>query len=47
MVATLAVIRLPIMGGPSEWHERLLDPASFLTALTLAGTALVLWPVNE
>jgi hypothetical protein len=47
IVAALAVIRLPILGGPSIWQERLLDPTTFLTALTLAGAAMLLWPVND
>jgi hypothetical protein len=47
MVAAVAVIRLPILGGPAAWQERLLDPAIFLMALTLGGVALVLWPVTE
>jgi hypothetical protein len=46
VVAAVAVISLPIMGGPVGWHERLLDPATFLTALTLAGVAMVLWPLG-
>ena len=47
MAAALAIIRLPILGGPMSWHERLLDPVTFLTALTLAGVALVLWPLGK
>ena len=47
MVAALAVIRLPILGGPAAWQERLLDPVTFLMALTLAGAAILLWPYAE
>ena len=46
-VAAVAVIRFPIMAGPVGWHERLLDPATFLTALTFAGVAMVLWPLRN
>ena len=46
-VAALAVIRLPILGGPTSWRERLLDPVTFLMALTLAGVALLLWPLGK
>ena len=44
--AAVAVIRFPIMSGPVGWHERLLDPATFLIALTFAGVAMVLWPLG-
>jgi len=47
MTAALAIIRFPIMGGPTSWHERLADPVTFLTALALAGIAVVLWPIGE
>jgi drug/metabolite transporter (DMT)-like permease len=47
VVAAVAVISLPIMGGPVGWRERLYDPAVFLTALTLAGVAMVLWPLGD
>jgi hypothetical protein len=47
MVAALAVIRLPILVGPATWRERLLDPATFLMALTLAGVAMLLWPIGK
>jgi hypothetical protein len=45
-VAAVAVISFPIMGGPVGWHERLLDPAIFLTALALVGVAMLLWPLG-
>jgi hypothetical protein len=44
--AAVAVIRFPIMGCPVGWHERLLDPSAFLTALAFAGVAMVLWPLE-
>jgi hypothetical protein len=47
VIASIGVIKLPIMGGPIGWHERLLDPATFLMALTLAGVAMLLWPLRE
>jgi hypothetical protein len=47
IVAALAVIRLPILGGPTSWHERLLDPVTFLMTLALAGMAMVLWPLGK
>ncbi|MGD0059539.1 MAG: hypothetical protein ABSD58_08990 [Verrucomicrobiia bacterium] len=47
VVAAVAVIRFPVMAGPVEWHERLLDPATFLTALAFAGVAMLLWPLGE
>jgi hypothetical protein len=47
MVAAVAVISFPILGGPIGWHERLLDPATFLTALTFAGVAILLWPLRD
>jgi len=46
MVAALATISLPIGDGPVGWHNRLYDPAVFLTALTFAGLAMVLWPLD-
>ncbi len=46
-VAAVALIGFPIMGGPVGWHERLLDPVTFLTALTFAGVAMVLWPLGN
>ena len=46
-VAAVAIIRFPIMGGPAGWHERLLDPSTFLTALAFGGVAIVLWPLSE
>ena len=46
-VAAVAVVRFPIVAGPVGWHDRLLDPATFLTALTLAGVAIVLWPLEN
>jgi hypothetical protein len=47
VVTTVVVIKFPITGGPIGWHERLLDPATFLTALTFAGVAMVLWPLGH
>lgn len=47
MVVALAVIRLPIVGGPSGWRERVVDPPNFLMALTLAGVSMLLWPLAE
>ena len=46
-IAAVGVISFPSMGGPVGWHERLLDPATFLTALAFAGVALALWPLGE
>ena len=46
-VAALAMIALPLFGGPLNWHDRLYDPAIFLTALTFAGAAMVLWPLKS
>lgn len=46
VIAAVAIIALPIFGGPVGWHERLLDPATFLTALAFAGVAMVLWPIE-
>jgi|HubBroStandDraft_6_1064221.scaffolds.fasta_scaffold652540_1 hypothetical protein len=46
-LATTAVIVLPVTGGPRGWHERMDDPVVFLTALALAGTALVIWPLGN
>jgi hypothetical protein len=46
-VAVVAVIRFPVMVGPVGWHERLLDPVTFLTALAFAGVAMVLWPLEN
>jgi hypothetical protein len=46
-VAAVAVISFPVTGGPVGWHDRLLDPATFLTALTFAGVAMVLWPLGN
>jgi len=46
-VAAVVVIRFPTMGGPVGWHDRLLDPATFLTALAFAGVAMLLWPLGE
>ena len=46
VIAAVAIIALPIFGGPVGWHERLLDPATFLTALAFAGAAMVLWPIG-
>jgi drug/metabolite transporter (DMT)-like permease len=45
-VAAVAIVALPIFGGPVGWHERLLDPATFLTALAFAGIAMVTWPMG-
>ena len=46
-LAAIAVIALPITGGPRGWHERMNDPAVFLMALAFAGAALVLWPLGD
>ena len=46
-VAAVAVIRFPIVAGPVGWHDRLYDPTTFLTALTFAGVATVLWPLQS
>lgn len=46
-LAAVAIIALPIFGGPVGWHERLLDPVTFLVALAFAGVAIVLWPLGE
>jgi hypothetical protein len=46
VVAAVAIIYFPVAGGPVGWHERLLDPSTFLTALSFAGVAMVLWPLN-
>ena len=46
-IAAVAVIALPIFGGPVGWHDRLYDPTTFLTALTFAGVAMVLWPLER
>ncbi|HVM62468.1 MAG TPA: hypothetical protein VMV72_16530 [Verrucomicrobiae bacterium] len=46
-VAAVAFIALPIMGGPTNWRDRLYDPAIFLTALAFAGAAIVLWPLGS
>ena len=46
-VAAVAMIALPIFGGPISWRDRLDDPAIFLAALALAGVAIVLWPLGE
>ena len=45
-LATLAVIALPITGAPGDWHDRMNDPVVFLMALTFAGVALVIWPLE-
>ena len=42
MIAAVVVV----VGGGAGWRERLYDPAVFLTSLTLAGVALVLWPID-
>jgi hypothetical protein len=47
ILAAVAVISFPIMGGPIGWHERLLDPATFLTALAFAGVGMVIWPLPD
>ena len=39
-LAAVAIIVLPIFGGPVGWHDRLDDPTTFLTALALAALAL-------
>lgn len=46
-ITAVAIIALPIFGGPVGWHARLLDPSTFLTALAFAGVALVLWPLQN
>lgn len=46
-LAAVAIIALPIMGGPVGWRERLDDPRTLLTALAFAGVALALWPLGE
>jgi hypothetical protein len=46
-IAAAAVIALPILGGSVSWRDRLYDPAIFLMALTLAGVAIVLWPLES
>lgn len=46
-IAAVAIIALPLFGGPVNWHDRLYDPVIFLTALTFAGVALVLWPLDN
>jgi len=46
-LATVAVVALPILGGPRGWHDRLNDPVVFLMALAFAGTALVIWPLGN
>jgi hypothetical protein len=45
-LAAIAVIALPVTGGPRGWHDRMNDPVVFLMALTFAGAALVLWPLG-
>jgi len=45
-LATVAVVALPITGGPCGWHDRMNDPVVFLMALAFAGTALVIWPLG-
>jgi len=47
LAATVAVIALPILGGPIGWHERLLDPCTCLMSITLIGVAMLLWPLEE
>lgn len=47
VAAAVAVIALPIMGGPAGWHDRLLDPCICLMSLSLAGVAMLLWPLSE
>jgi len=46
-LAAVAVIALPLFGGPVGWHERLDDPRTLLTALAFAGVAMVLWPLGN
>jgi len=46
-LAAVAIIALPITGGPHGWHDRINDPVVFLMALAFAGAALVLWPLGN
>ena len=45
-LAAVAVIALPVTGGPQGWHDRMNDPVVFLMALAFAGAALLLWPLG-
>ena len=45
-LAAVAIIALPVTGGPQGWHDRINDPVVFLMALAFAGAALVLWPLG-
>jgi len=47
VAAAVALIALPIMGGPAGWHERLLDPCICLMSLSLVGVAMLLWPLGD
>ena len=42
MIAAAVVV----VAGGAGWRERLYDPAVFLTSLTLAGVAMILWPID-
>jgi hypothetical protein len=47
LAATVAILALPILGGPLGWRERILDPCTCLMALTLVGAAMLLWPLEN
>ena len=47
LIAAVAVIALALMGDPLGWRERLVDPCTCLTSLTLVGVAMLLWPLEN